>query len=239
MTYPGGKNGAGVYQTIINQIPPHEVYLEPFAGSAAVYRHKRRACSTVLIDKAGPHRPEWRCDPTIEFVEGCALEYLRDWRCLFPAFVYADPPYVRSARRNARDLYDHEMTDAEHVEMIDLLKRLGCPVMISGYRCELYEEHLGDWRTLDFQAMTRRGPATETLWMNYPEPTALHDYRYLGDDYRERERIKKLAGRWKANFQARPVLEQRAILSAILAGGDSAIIGPVGASSTEGETDHA
>ena len=30
MTYPGGKGGAGVLQTIINQQPPHEVYIEPF-----------------------------------------------------------------------------------------------------------------------------------------------------------------------------------------------------------------
>jgi hypothetical protein len=32
MTYPGGKGGAGVYQMIINQIPPHRVYIEPFLG---------------------------------------------------------------------------------------------------------------------------------------------------------------------------------------------------------------
>lgn len=32
MTYKGGKAGAGVYQQIINQIPPHDVYIEPFLG---------------------------------------------------------------------------------------------------------------------------------------------------------------------------------------------------------------
>lgn len=31
MRYPGGKGGAGVFQTIINQFPPHRVYIEPFA----------------------------------------------------------------------------------------------------------------------------------------------------------------------------------------------------------------
>ena len=40
MTYPGGKNGAGVYQAIICQIPPHQVYVEPFLGSGAVMRLK-------------------------------------------------------------------------------------------------------------------------------------------------------------------------------------------------------
>lgn len=30
MTYPGGKGNA--YHKIINLIPPHEVYIEPFLG---------------------------------------------------------------------------------------------------------------------------------------------------------------------------------------------------------------
>ena len=34
MTYPGGKNGAGIYQRIINHMPPHETYIEAFLGSA-------------------------------------------------------------------------------------------------------------------------------------------------------------------------------------------------------------
>jgi len=38
MPYPGGKSGAGVYQTIINRMPPHRVYIEPFLGGAAIMR---------------------------------------------------------------------------------------------------------------------------------------------------------------------------------------------------------
>jgi DNA adenine methylase len=38
MPYPGGKGGAGVYQTIINGMPRHEVYVEPFLGGGAVGR---------------------------------------------------------------------------------------------------------------------------------------------------------------------------------------------------------
>ena len=43
MTYPGGKNGAGEYQRIINHMPPHKTYIEAFLGSGAVMRHKRLA----------------------------------------------------------------------------------------------------------------------------------------------------------------------------------------------------
>ena len=50
MQYNGGKNGNGTYQTIINQIPPHQIYFELFAGSAAVYRFKRPSDISVLCD---------------------------------------------------------------------------------------------------------------------------------------------------------------------------------------------
>ena len=50
MQYPGGKNSGGSFQRIINQIPPHDTFIELFAGSAAIARMKRPAERTILID---------------------------------------------------------------------------------------------------------------------------------------------------------------------------------------------
>jgi DNA adenine methylase len=50
LTYLGGKNGAGTYQRLINAMPPHEVYIEPFLGSGAVLRLKRPAFFNIGID---------------------------------------------------------------------------------------------------------------------------------------------------------------------------------------------
>jgi len=50
-TYYGGKDGAGVFQAIINQIPPHDVYVEPFLGSGAIMRYKRLAKYNWGFDK--------------------------------------------------------------------------------------------------------------------------------------------------------------------------------------------
>ena len=49
-TYFGGKAGSGTYQTIINQIPPHRTYIEPFVGGGAIWRNKLPATISLLND---------------------------------------------------------------------------------------------------------------------------------------------------------------------------------------------
>jgi hypothetical protein len=89
--------------------------------------------------------------------------------------------------------------------------------VVSGYSSALYAERLRDWRTITYQAMTRRGPATEVVWMNYQEPTALHEYTHLGQTFRERERQKRQQARWVKKVAAKPLLEQKALLAGLLA----------------------
>src|SRR5579883_3303215 len=49
--YPGGKAGDGVFQRIINLMPPHQVYIEPFFGGGAIMRLKRPARVNIGIDR--------------------------------------------------------------------------------------------------------------------------------------------------------------------------------------------
>jgi hypothetical protein len=84
--------------------------------------------------------------------------------------------------------------------------------MISGYWSEMYAKELAGWNSTHFQAQTRQGPATEWVWMNYPEPTELHDYRYIGGDFRERENIKKRLGTIKRKIGNLSEIERRALL---------------------------
>ena len=224
-TYPGGKGGAGVYQTIINQQPPHDTYIEAFLGGGAVLRAKRPAALNIGLDRSQAVIDAWHLalssDPamqkTLRIELGCAIEFLSAYRWTGRELVYIDPPYVRSARRSSRDLYDFEMTDDEHRRLLQLCRDLPCSVQISGYPSDLYAEMLADWRLIRFQAQTRSGtPAEECLWMNYAAPVALHDYRHLGASFRERERIKRKATRWAAGLARLPALERQAVLSAML-----------------------
>ena len=93
---------------------------------------------------------------------------------------------------------------------------LPCRVAISGYHSDLYAERLGKWRLITFESVVRSGEvAIEHLWMNYPEPQALHDTRYLGSSWRERQRIHRQQRRWIARLKARPPLERQAMLECI------------------------
>ena len=214
--YPGGKNGAGVYQQIINRIPPHEVYLEPFLGSGAIMRHLAPAQSAIGVDLVAENGAYIEALPHARFIHGCALTFLRDYPFTGREFVYLDPPYLIDLRSSDRDIYTHELTDAQHKQLLYLALELPCPVMISGYPSPLYDDVLGGWRCDEIAVTTRGGTAQECLWMNYEPPAVLHDLRYVGDDYRERDRIKKKARRWRDNLEAMPAHERQFILSTLL-----------------------
>src|SRR5262249_13623936 len=80
---------------------------------------------------------------------------------------------------------------------------------------QLYADRLRHWHSIQFQAMTHGGPRTEWLWCNFPEPIALHNYRYLGIGFRERERIKRKKQRWTDRLHRLPLLERQALLAGI------------------------
>lgn len=93
-----------------------------------------------------------------------ALDLIARWAhpgCL----IYADPPYPRSERYRA--YYRHEMTDDGHRALLAALDAHPGPVVLSGYRCDLYDSHLVGWRCLERRAMAEGGrERTEALWLN-------------------------------------------------------------------------
>ena len=265
--YPGAKGGAGVFQTIINQIPPHDVFIEAFAGSAHVTRHKRPAQSTIVIDCDGAACVKLRgtfggkVSPQSSFQfrradldtggsTGHGVTVVCDDACRYlkrnrdkwneRTVVYCDPPYLRSARSCQRDYYASEFdTEEQHAELLEILCGLPVPVLLSGYRSPLYDRILLHWRRIDYTAMTHGGPTTESLWLNFPEPFALHDYRYLGRNFRERERIKRKRNRWRTRLLTMPALERMSILAAIAelpSAGIAARNDAAGVIATNGET---
>ena len=51
--------------------------------------------------------------------------------------------------------------------------------------------------------------------MNYDPPEALHDLRFLGENFRQRERIKRKKLRWAARLAKLDPLERAAIMECL------------------------
>ena len=117
MKYPGGKNHGSSYPRIINQIPPHHTFVEPFAGSAAIRRLMKPSARTVLIDLDAAvlgRLAELVPDAVLLNVDG--LEWLEAEGSVFQnqsTVIYCDPPYVASACASPLR-YEHVLSDEQH-----------------------------------------------------------------------------------------------------------------------------
>lgn len=79
--------------------------------------------------------------------------------------ICADPPYVLATRNNR--MYKHEMTDADHLELLDALDAHPGPVLLSGYEHLLYDERLAHWyRETKFVQAEGGKRRKEVLWIN-------------------------------------------------------------------------
>jgi DNA adenine methylase len=107
---------------------------------------------------------------------GVTIENM-DFKKLLPKFdaletcYYVDPPYPHSTRNGGGKGYVHEMCDEDHRQLAWMLKNLKAKVLISGYRCRLYDELYKGW-TQDEKKTNANGQSgavsrIEILWMNF------------------------------------------------------------------------
>ena len=82
---------------------------------------------------------------------------------------YLDPPYVHSTRgmRRRNAAYRHEMNDDDHRALASVMHEIDGMAVISGYRCELYNELYGDWKRVDRESYADgAAKRIESLWLN-------------------------------------------------------------------------
>ena len=251
LKYPGAKWRQS--QWIASFFPEHNTYLEPYAGSAAVFFNKTPAEHEILNDKFGCIVNLFRVlreqsDELIRLIDltpwsrkeylecerqfsgtGDAIEDARrflircwqahgtrfnkpqgTWRNIGPdnngqttqswrqlparlyavvdrlkmaeidnrpavevirrynapdCLIYADPPYVKATRNGS--YYENEMTDEEHIELLQVLEKHKGPVTLSGYAHPLYDERLQHWHRITLPVIAEHGRRRiEVLWLN-------------------------------------------------------------------------
>ncbi len=79
---------------------------------------------------------------------------------------YVDPPYVFATRDKGGD-YRHEMTDADHEALAEVLHGLHGAVVLSGYPSALYDRLYGDWQRIERAAIADGArKRIEVLWLS-------------------------------------------------------------------------
>ncbi|MDX3971144.1 MAG: DNA adenine methylase [Bradyrhizobium sp.] len=88
---------------------------------------------------------------------------------------YCDPPYVHSVRSSLAHKggsndsgYAHELTDDDHRQLADVLRKVDGMVILSGYPSPLYDDELfPDWRRISFSARADGAvEREEVLWIS-------------------------------------------------------------------------
>ena len=87
---------------------------------------------------------------------------------------YLDPPYLAETRAS-HDQYVHEMSEAQHRELLNVLATCKGKFMLSGYPSDLYEamEKKFHWRHVDFELPNNASGGSEKrrmierIWMNF------------------------------------------------------------------------
>jgi DNA adenine methylase len=230
---PGAKSAMGAAEQIISMMPRHNVYLEGFGGTGAVFFKKRPAWLNVIIEKDGDTAAQLRvtmkasemsraADARFVVRHADAFDYLslppeRSHLSNPHCVAYFDPPYVMATRRSKRAIYRHEFTDADHRRLAGILNdsSIRACILISGYAGSIYGVLFKGWRRHDFTVMTRGGPAVESVWCNFDPPKVLHDARFVGKNFTDRQRIQRKAQRWASKLMAMPPSERCAVLEEI------------------------
>lgn len=85
---------------------------------------------------------------------------------------YLDPPYVPSTRTSSGN-YEHEMSEDQHMHLLEVLQCCEGNVMLSGYPNELYDEVLAEWNRHDFEIDNKvsgtkeKRKMVESVWCNF------------------------------------------------------------------------
>lgn len=219
-SYRGNKAIPGLSHWIINHIPAHTVYYEPFCGSAAIASmlparvHKvLNDCDAGVIDKinCGFLNGSFTaiCGTAVQLIESILPTADTD------TFVYMDPPYIIESRKWKKRIYKFEMTVSAHEHLLALAVKAKFNCMISHYEHPVYDDLLKGWIKAKKKVRYHNSTVQECIYMNYPIPSVLQSYDKVGINCWDRQRIKRKIERLAKKLSALPDIERNAVITRV------------------------
>ena len=81
--------------------------------------------------------------------------------------IYADPPYLLETRYGKQ--YRIEMSEKDHIELLETLMGSKAKVILSGYESSLYDKMLDGWQKEYIDSITQnpKKKRSEVIYMNF------------------------------------------------------------------------
>lgn len=219
--YPGQKKINGVYQAIINLIPPVTDFYELFAGSAQLskillsinpeLKIHLNDLSTAVIDKYSFASAICTTQNAMDIIDNLSYERSDN------KIIFLDPPYLHSTRPNNTNLYEFEMSDEDHFKLFMSITAAKTKIILIHPVCEFYDRLIGlGWSYRDIKIRYNKKTSIERIYINYGLPTKLLTYRFLGKNFTDRQRILRKCERFSQKLLLLPEIERNCIISYIV-----------------------
>ena len=177
---------------IISLLPPHGVFVEPFAGTSplsAVKLPARRTividCNPVVVAELEGLTSDWAevtLGDGVVFMEtlgddGGAVECEKAEPLTARILVVCRPPAIRVRTHLAKA--KPFWSEAEHRRFLRVANRLKCFTAVVARSSPLYETELAGWTRVRLTRICSESRGYVS-WLNFARPTVLHDYRFIG-----------------------------------------------------------
>jgi len=172
-------------------------------------RNKKASIEQIGIDLDINVIEKWQLNygSTCRLIHADALQILNTLQIDSETVIYVDPPYLPETRLRKK-VYKHDYSFEDHVNLLETITKLPCRILVSGYFSDLYQNYLSDWNIHKFKSKTHVGIRDEYVWFNYEKPSVLHDDRFIGDNFRKRELVKRRHERLKSRISHLPAEEK-------------------------------
>lgn len=213
--YVGNKGGQGIRENLINYIPCSHRYFSLFYGAGGLENCKYLNGTHWVCAEKNIDNKKYETKRAV-IVYNDYKDLIEDFYFNASDFIFADPPYLLSTRINQRRYYKYEFEIQDHIEFLNYVISLKARILITHPSCDLYSEKLKDWVKVPFSYMTRNGMYNDCIWMNYtPGSIELYNYDCLGNNFTERQQIKRRNNNLLNKIENLPFHERKKVLREI------------------------
>ena len=211
--YPGNKGGQGIREFLVNYIPKSNRYFSLFYGGGGFENCKYMKTITWTCAEINPDNTKYETDT--------AVITFSDYRYLIAKinftqddFVFADPPYLFSTRLSGKKIYKYEFTKPQHIEVLNYISSLNSKILITHPKNALYDRLLPNFNCIEFEYMTHGGWFKDAIYFNYSTADIeLVNYATLGENFTERQQIKRKRKSMINKIEKLPILQQKALIA--------------------------